>query len=83
MGLFGDLKMYGRFGLGLRKYLREPITLEDAVAAVERRMAAREGNFLRLIERGIFGHPGSPYLELFRLADHLRVEHVQRQHEAW
>jgi hypothetical protein len=68
MGLFGDLKMYGRFGAGLRKYLQQPITLADARAAVEQRMASRADNFLRLLERGIFGYPRSPYLPLFKLA---------------
>jgi hypothetical protein len=31
-------------------------------------MAEREGNFLRLVEKGIFGYPRSPYLPLLKLA---------------
>jgi hypothetical protein len=31
-------------------------------------LAQREANFLRVLERGVFGNPSSPYLPLFRLA---------------
>jgi hypothetical protein len=68
MGLMNDLKMYARFAWGLRGFLRHTITLEEAEIIVRQRMAEREGNFLRLVEKGIFGHPRSPYLPLLRLA---------------
>ena len=60
--------MYGRFAWGLRGFLRHPITLEEAKAIVQRRMAEREENFLRLVRKGIFGYPKSPYLPLLKLA---------------
>ena len=68
MSILADLKMYARFAWGLRGYLRHTITLEEARAIVQRRMAEREANFLRLLERGIFGYPRSPYLPLLELA---------------
>jgi hypothetical protein len=68
VGLLADLKMYARFAWGLRGFLRETITLEEAKAIVRRRMAEREANFLRLVEKGIFGYPRSPYLPLLKLA---------------
>src|SRR6185503_4937458 len=68
MSLLDDLKMYGRFGFGLKKFLQEPVTVEQAAAAVRRRLAEREDNFLRVLQRGIFEHPGSPYLPLLRFA---------------
>ena len=68
MSLLADMKMYARFALGLRGFLRHTITLEEAKAIVRRRMAERETNFLRLIEKGIFGYPRSPYLPLLKLA---------------
>jgi hypothetical protein len=68
MSVLGDLKMYGRFAWGLRGFLRQTITLEEAKAIVQQRMAEREGNFLRLVEKGIFGYPRSPYLPLLKLA---------------
>ena len=49
MGIFADLKMYGRFAWGLRGFLRHTITLEEAKAIVQRRMEEREENFLRLV----------------------------------
>jgi len=60
--------MYGRFAFGLRSYLHHTLTLEEARAIVLKRMEEREENFLRLLERGIFGYPRSPYLPLLKLA---------------
>jgi hypothetical protein len=68
MSILADLKMYARFAWGLRGFLRETITLEEAKAIVRKRLAEREDNFLRLVEKGIFGYPRSPYLPLLRLA---------------
>jgi hypothetical protein len=68
MGLLSDMKMYGRFAWGLGSFLRHPITLDEARAILERRMAEREASFLRLVERGVFGYPHSPYLPLMKLA---------------
>ena len=68
MSILGDIKMYGRFALGLRRFLRDTVTLEEAEQVVRRHLAEREQNFLRVIERGIFGYPRSPYLPLFKLA---------------
>jgi len=68
MNIFGDMKMYGRFALGLRGFLRRRITLDEARETIRRRMAEREANFLRVVERGIFGYPRSPYLPLLKLA---------------
>jgi hypothetical protein len=68
MSLLADMKMYARFAWGLRGFLRHTITLEEAQAVVRQRMAERESNFLRLLEKGIFGYPRSPYLPLLKLA---------------
>jgi hypothetical protein len=68
MSILADMKMYARFAWGLRGYLRHTITLEEARAIVQRRMAERETNFLHLVEKGIFGYPRSPYLPLLKLA---------------
>jgi hypothetical protein len=66
--MLADLKMYARFAWGLRGFLREAITLEEAEAIVRKRLAEREDNFLRLVEKGIFGYARSPYLPLLKLA---------------
>lgn len=68
MSLLGDLKMYSRYLLGLPRFLHNPVSLEDARAIVQRRLAEREANFLRLVERGVFGHQKSPYLPLLKAA---------------
>lgn len=60
--------MYGRFALGLRGFLRRRITLDDAKATIEARLASREDAFLRLVERAVFARRKSPYLFLFQQA---------------
>ncbi|MGH2404320.1 MAG: hypothetical protein ACRDGN_07625, partial [bacterium] len=59
---------WGRFALALRDFLRHPISVEDARAIIRQRVADREANFLRMLERNVFGHPRSPYLPLLKLA---------------
>ena len=68
MNILSDLKMYGRFIWGLRGFLKQTLTLEEAKAIIKKRMEERETNFLRLVRRGIFGYPKSPYLPLLKLA---------------
>ncbi|HET9529796.1 MAG TPA: hypothetical protein VFQ92_05550, partial [Blastocatellia bacterium] len=68
MGALSDMKMYARFAWGLRDFLRNPITPDQARASIELRLAEREESFLRLVERGIFKYRRSPYLPLMRLA---------------
>jgi hypothetical protein len=66
MSLLGELTMYGRFLARLPGFLRHPISLDEARAVLRRRLDERESSFLRLLERGVFGHPRSPYLPLLR-----------------
>jgi hypothetical protein len=68
MSFLDDVKMYTRFIWGLRAFLSRTISLEEAKAIIRQRMAEREKNFLRLVERGIFNYPKSPYLSLLKLA---------------
>jgi len=45
----------------LRRFLRYPLTLEQAKAAVRRRLRQRERSFLRLMQHTVYGNPRSPY----------------------
>jgi hypothetical protein len=63
-----DARMYARFAWGLPRFLRRRITLQEAEQTVRQRLKQREENFLRLLERGVYGYPRSPYLPLLRLA---------------
>jgi hypothetical protein len=64
-------KMFARFPVALRRFLREPLTLPRAQAVVRARMQNRDETFLRVVERSVYGHPGSPYLALLK---HARCE---------
>ncbi len=66
--MLSDLRMYGRFVFGLPGFLRRRISLEESRQTVRRGIAERDDNFLRLLRRGIFDYPRSPYRPLLRLA---------------
>ena len=63
-----DIRMYGRYSRGLRGFLRDPLDGEACLRLLERQSASRDDEFLRLLEHGVFKHPPSPYLKLFRHA---------------
>jgi hypothetical protein len=62
-------KAYINFALGLRAYLDDKITLEDAKATITQQLAHREKNFLSTLKTNVFDYPRSPYLALFRWAN--------------
>jgi hypothetical protein len=68
MPLIGRLKMYGRFTLGLRGFLKEPITLEQTRVLIRQRLQNRGDSFLLLMKRAVYGNKTSPYLKLLNLA---------------
>ena len=47
--------------------MRHTLTLDEARRIVSERMAQREKNFLRLVERGVYGYARSPYLPLLKM----------------
>jgi hypothetical protein len=48
--------------------MRHTLTLEQAEKSVRERMEHREENFLRIVEKSVFGNPSSPYLPLLKTA---------------
>lgn len=67
--ILNEIRANIRFLRRLPKFLRDPITYEDAVSTIKQRIDARKRSFLRLVEKTIFENPGSPYLQLLKLAD--------------
>jgi len=68
MRLLSQLVMYRRFLMGLRGFLHASVSLQEARAAVRRRLAHREEKLLRIAELGFFGYARSPYRLLLELA---------------
>jgi len=58
--------MLARLTRDLPGFLRSPLSIEEAIARVRRRLASREQHFLASVERTIFGYSRSPYLKLLR-----------------
>lgn len=57
-----------RFGLGLKRFLHEPVSISVARAIIQQRLEVRDRTFLDLIERAVFSNPGNPYFRLFDVA---------------
>jgi hypothetical protein len=68
MSLFGQAGMYWRLAWGLRKFLREPITLEQSREIIRQRLQNREQNLLAMVKRAIYDNEASPYLKLLKWA---------------
>jgi hypothetical protein len=60
--------MGARLLTGLRGYLRNLLTLDEARSIVRRRLERREDDFLALARDAIFANPTGPYRALLRLA---------------
>jgi hypothetical protein len=65
---FEYVKMFAQFPFALRRFLRDRPSLHAAERIVRERMARRTDNFLRFVERSVYGVPRSPYLALLKLA---------------
>jgi hypothetical protein len=63
-----DIGMFARYALGLRGFLKNPLDTDACHRLIEGQRARREGNFLTVLERGVFSNPNGPYLKLFRHA---------------
>jgi len=62
------MRSHIRFARGLPGHFRLGLTRERAEAVIRERLANRADRFLRLLERGVFGHPTSPYLPMLKAA---------------
>ena len=65
---WAGLRAYSRVIRELPAFFRNQVSLDEAKDIIQRRLAEREENFLRLVERAVFGNPRSPYLPLLKLA---------------
>ncbi|MHC4948415.1 MAG: hypothetical protein ACYTG1_09160 [Planctomycetota bacterium] len=77
MGIGTDIAMAGRLATGLGRFLRTPLGPEAARQLVQTQRRRRAESFLRLVERGVFQVPDSPWLALFRHAG-LSFDDVRR-----
>jgi len=59
-----DLAAGARFAWGVARFMRAPLAAADARAALRRRLAEREADFVDLVRRGIYANARSPYARL-------------------
>jgi len=64
------LTMFPRYAVGLRKFLQQPLTPAECRRRIEHHLRERDEYFLRLVERRVFAHAGSPY---FKLLNHFGI----------
>lgn len=71
MRVLDDLRAMVRTLVGLRRFLRETISLADAEQSLREMQAGRSESFLRLVKKGIYGGKAdNPYL---RMLNHARI----------
>ncbi len=68
MPLFEQIGMYWRLAFGMRKFLREPVNLEQCYEIIKYGLENREQNLLNIAKKTIYGNKNSPYLKLLQLA---------------
>jgi len=68
MSIIDAAKMYWRFAWELRKFLKEPVTVEQARKVVKERLENREQNLLTVVKKAVYENNNSPYLKLLKLA---------------
>ncbi len=64
----GRIRSFGTFLKGLPDFVRNRMSVEEALATIHQGLEQRESNFLDFAERAIYGYPSSPYLPLLRRA---------------
>lgn len=62
------LRMYARFAGGLRSFLRDTVSPDEARARIAQRLARRHETFARTFDHGFLGAPRSPYRALMNAA---------------
>lgn len=66
--MWAEARNYSRFLWGLRNFFKQRLNLEEAQQQIRQRLENREEMFLRLIQKGVYGNPRSPYRPLLALA---------------
>ncbi len=67
MRQLNSMLMYWRLASGLRKFLSEPITLEQCHQIIKHGLEDREQNLLGVVKKTIYENKSSPYLKLLKL----------------
>src|SRR5579885_1795052 len=62
--MLDDLRMLARYAWGLRGYLHHTLTPDQCRRMLTSGLENRDESFLRIIERGIYANPRSPYRKL-------------------
>jgi hypothetical protein len=63
-----DARRGARYLAGLRRFLREPMTLDEARAGVRRGAETREEQLVHMLEHAVYARPASPYGRLLAWA---------------
>ncbi|MFC1846431.1 hypothetical protein ACFLYS_00015 [Chloroflexota bacterium] len=68
MSIFGQAKMYCNFARGMRRFLKETLTLEQCLEIISDGLENREQNLLHTVKKTIYENENSPFLKLLHLA---------------
>jgi hypothetical protein len=68
MSVYKNIKKYYRFSTGLKKFLKETISLRQCEEIIKQRIEKREERFLNIVDKAIYRNAKSPYLKLLNLS---------------
>jgi hypothetical protein len=77
VSLLDEIRMTGRYVLGLPAFLRRPLSPAGCEGVLKNHLAARASSFLQGLERAVFARSRSPYRALFNWAG-IGFEDVKR-----
>lgn len=79
--MLSDITAFVRYAMGLPDFLRQTISLDEARENIQQHMENRKDNFLRLIKKGVYENPGSPYKALLKQArlNFSDIDHMVKQ----
>lgn len=63
-----DLRTFGRFAIGLPRFLSRPLSLDESRRRVVRQREARSEAFLTILRQAVYARPHSPYARLLARA---------------
>jgi hypothetical protein len=66
-----DVTTYRRFAVGLRSFLRRPLTTANCESILGRQRSSYQASFLHILEGGVYANARSPYR---RLLEHAGIE---------
>jgi len=62
--MFDDIRMFARYAWGLKSFFGHTLSPEQCHIMLTRQLESRDESFLRILKRGVYANPKSPYRKI-------------------